>query len=90
VLQLSRSRLDNEQLSRVDDREHIAEGLHRDVVQRLSRLGVDLQGLAARARDPHTRAGLQASVDGTDEIIRVIRAAVFALRVRSGRMTPTG
>jgi GAF domain-containing protein len=80
VQQLSHSRRDNEQLRRVDDREHIAEGLHRDVVQRLSRLGVDLQGLAARARDPQTRAGLQAGVDHTDEIIRAIRAAVFALR----------
>lgn len=80
VLQLSRSRHDNEQLRRVDDREHIAESLHRDVVQRLSRLGVDLRALAVRAPDQGTRTGLQARVDDTDAIIRAIRATVVALR----------
>jgi GAF domain-containing protein len=84
VLQLSRSRLDNELLRRADDRQHIAEGLHRDVVQRLSRLGVDLQGLAARASDSRARAGLQAGVNETDDIIRAIRSAVFALRSEPG------
>jgi GAF domain-containing protein len=83
VLQLSRSRRDNELLQRADDRQHIAESLHHDVVQRLSRLGMDLQALAARVRDPRARAGLQAGVTDTDDIIRAIRTAVFALRSES-------
>jgi GAF domain-containing protein len=79
VLQLAHSRHDNEQLRLADNRHHIAEGLHRDVVQRLSRLGLELQGLAARASDPQVRAGLQSRVDDTDQIIRALRRAIFAL-----------
>lgn len=85
LFQLARSRRDNEQLRRADTLQHIADGLHHDVVRRLSRLGVDLQSLAGRVDDPHTRAALQTRVHDTDDIIRAIRAAVL-----SGRSEPDG
>jgi nitrate/nitrite-specific signal transduction histidine kinase len=85
VLQLARSRRDNEQLHLADDRRLIAEGLRAGVIQRVSRLGLDLQGLALRAADPALRAGLQAKVDETDEIIQALRTAVFAVRQEEPR-----
>jgi GAF domain-containing protein len=80
VLQLATSRHDNEQLRLADDRLQIAEELRTSVMQRISRLGLDLQALAARAADPAVRAGLQAKVTQADEIITALRAAVFALQ----------
>jgi nitrate/nitrite-specific signal transduction histidine kinase len=79
VLQLAQSRRDNDQLRRLGDRQMVAEQLHNDVVQRLSRLGLDLQGLASRVTDARIRDGLQAKVDETDQIIRALRTAIFKL-----------
>lgn len=79
VLQLARAREDNEQLRLVDDRRRIAEDIRDRVIQRLSRLGLDLHGVAARVSDPKVRAGLHDSVVETDEIIRALREAIFAL-----------
>jgi hypothetical protein len=80
VLQLTRSRRDNEQLRIADDRLHIAEELRTGVMNRVSRLGLDLQRLAVRATDAAVRTGLQGNVSDTDEIIVALRDAVFALQ----------
>lgn len=80
VLQLARSRRDNEQLRIADDRLHIAEELRVGVMQRVSRLGLDLQGLAVRAVDPAICAGLQSRITDTDGIITALRNAVFTLQ----------
>lgn len=80
VIQLADSRRDNEQMRIADDRLHIAEQLRAGVMHRVSRLGLDLQALAVRAADPGVRAGLQARVTDTDEIIVALRDAVFALQ----------
>jgi GAF domain-containing protein len=79
VLQLAQTRWDREQLQRVDELRGVAEQLHGDVVQRLSRLGLDLQGLTARITDERVRAELQSKVDETDQIIRALRTAIFGL-----------
>jgi GAF domain-containing protein len=80
AVQLARARLDNDRLRLVEDRQHIGEDLQNRVIQRLFRLGLDLQGVAGRTRDRQTRAAITAKVDEIDEVIREIRAAVFALR----------
>ncbi len=80
VLQLARSRRDNEVLRMVGDREHIAEGLHHEVIQRLSRLGMELQGLAVRGPDPKLGSVLQSKVEEIDEIMRALRVVISSLR----------
>jgi GAF domain-containing protein len=79
VRQLAASRQVTEQVRMVEDRRLIAEELHAGVVQRLSRLGLDLQGLASRTADARTRESLQAKVDETDELIKALRQAIFGL-----------
>jgi GAF domain-containing protein len=84
VLQLATSRRETEQLHIADDRLHIAEQLHTDVLHRVSRLAMDLQALAARVTNPLVREGLEAKVADTDQIIKALRNAVFALQQSGG------
>lgn len=80
VLQLANSRRESEQLRLADDRLQIAEQLHGDVLRRISRLGMDLQALAARSSDAAIRDALHAKVVDTDHIIKALRNAVFMLK----------
>jgi hypothetical protein len=52
--------------------------LHSDVIQRASRLGVDLQDLAAHAGDAKLAAALASKVDDVDAVPRALRAAIVA------------
>lgn len=79
VMQLAHARQDNQQLRMVSERQHIAENLHRLVIHRLSRLGMDLLGVAARVQDKQIRATITTKITDTDEIIHELRAAIFAL-----------
>jgi uncharacterized Fe-S cluster-containing radical SAM superfamily enzyme len=64
----------------VDERAHFAERLQSDVIQRVSRLGVDRQGLAVRSSDPQLAAVIQSKVDDVDAALRALRAAIAPLR----------
>ncbi|HEU0237940.1 MAG TPA: GAF domain-containing protein [Micromonosporaceae bacterium] len=80
VLQLARSRRESEELRVADDRLHIAEQLRRDVLVRISRLSMDLAALAARTHDQALRDGLNARIADTDQVMKALRDAVFALQ----------
>jgi two-component system, NarL family, sensor histidine kinase DevS len=80
VLQLAEARQDNDRLRLVEERQHIGEDLQRRVIQRLFRLGLELQGVAGRTSDSRARETITAKVDEIDAVIREIRAAVFSLR----------
>ena len=80
ALQLAEARADNDRLRLVEERQHIGEDLQRRVVQRLFRLGLELQGVAGRTTDGQARETISAKVEEIDAVIREIRAAVFSLR----------
>jgi hypothetical protein len=84
VLQLANSRRESAQLRIADDRLHIAEQLRGDVLVRISRLSMDLAALAARAGDPVLREGLYARIVDTDQLMKALRDAVFALQSSGG------
>ncbi|SDT53573.1 GAF domain-containing protein [Actinoplanes derwentensis] len=79
VLQLAHAQHDNAQLRASNDRQRIAEDLHRRVLHRISRLGIDLHTVAARLHDSVARATLMSKIDDTDTIIHELRAAIFTL-----------
>jgi two-component system, NarL family, sensor histidine kinase DevS len=79
ALHLSQVRADAEQLHLLDDRERIGEDLRHHVIQRLFRLGLELQSAVARSKEAPTRTTVQTQIDEIDAIIHDIRATVFAL-----------
>jgi GAF domain-containing protein len=79
VLQLAHAHHDNAHLRATSDRQRIAEDLHHHVLHRVSRLGMDLHGIAARLHDSAAKATVIAKIDDTDTIIRELRAAIFSL-----------
>ena len=79
VLQLAHAHQDSARLRSTNDRAQIARDLHFHVIHRVSRLGMDLQGIAARTKDSTVTAAIMARIDDTDEIIRELRAAIFTL-----------
>jgi GAF domain-containing protein len=79
ALELAGVRRDNERLRLIEDRQRIAEDLRQRAIQRLFAHGLALQGAAARITNQTVRATVEAQISEVDEIIRDIRAAVFAL-----------
>ena len=65
------------------DRERIAHHLNDDVIQRISAVGLDLQGTIARFRSSELTARLNRSVTDLQTVIEDIRTTVFELRVNS-------
>jgi hypothetical protein len=59
--------------------ERIATDLQETLIRDLFGLRLSLQGVASRIASPDARAGLTASVDELDRIIRAVRTAVFAM-----------
>jgi GAF domain-containing protein len=84
ALELAESRRDNERLRLLEDRERIGEDLQHSVIQRLFALGLSIQAIAARVGDAEVKRLITDRVEEMDDIIRDIRAAVFALHT-SGR-----
>jgi two-component system, NarL family, sensor histidine kinase DevS len=80
LLQLVHARQDNELLRMIDDRRYIATELHQRVIQRLFRLGLDLQGLVGRVANDQIRDALRTKVEETDAVIRELREAIFSLQ----------
>lgn len=64
----------------VEDRERIARDLHDTVIQRMFAIGLSLQALAVRSRDPEEIGRLQQAVDDLDDTVRHIRSTVFELQ----------
>ncbi|GAA2698067.1 GAF domain-containing protein [Actinoplanes palleronii] len=79
VMQLALARHDNVQLRLSDDRQQIGDDLHHHVLHRVSQLGIDLHGIAARLHDSTAQATIMTAIDDTDTIIRELRSAIFSL-----------
>ena len=61
------------------DRERIAAELRNDVVRRVYSVGMSLQSAAAIAAHPLVRRRIEQAIEDLDEVIRVLRDAVFGL-----------
>jgi len=62
------------------DRERIARDLHDTVIQRLFGEGLNLQATMGLVHDPAARARLETTIEGLDETIKELRAAIFSLQ----------
>jgi signal transduction histidine kinase len=90
LLQLAAARRDNEELRIADDRRQIADDLRDRVIARLSRLALDLQALASHVSSKEAQSALLARVDDTDDVMRELRNAIFALRPSESRAREPG
>jgi GAF domain-containing protein len=91
ALKLAEGRRYSELLRLAQEREHIAEELRHQVIQRLFAHGLTLQSAALRAAGPQTRADIEAQIIEVDAIIRDIRSAVFNLsRDETGQLGTNG
>lgn len=69
-----------QRLSVIDDRERIAKELHDGVIQSLFAVGMDLQGVVARAKDDELGRRIEGAVGEIDRTIRDLRNYIFGLR----------
>ncbi len=76
ALELAQARATREQLVVLEERDRIAQDLHRHVIQRLFATALGMQGLAARDRTQR----MSRYVEEVDETIREIRNTIFELR----------
>jgi signal transduction histidine kinase len=79
AVELARSRDDQAQLVRLEDRERIARNLHDTVIQRLFAVGMMLQAIVPATTKAADHDRLLRAVDEIDETIREIRTSIFAL-----------
>lgn len=84
ALELAEARRDAERLRLLEDRQRIGEDLQHRVIHRLFGLGLSIQAIAARVGDTSVKNMITDRVEEIDEIIRDIRATVFALRTSDG------
>ena len=70
-------------LSLVQDRDRIAADLQDKVIQRVFAAGLNLQGTATLIRQPEARSRVESAVDELDNVIRVLRDAIFGLQQRT-------
>lgn len=61
------------------ERDRIAAGLQTEVIQRIFAIGLDMQGTAAMTADPLVRRRIEQAIHGLDQLIKIVRNAVFAL-----------
>lgn len=64
------------------DRERIAADLRDKVIQRIFATGLSLQGAANLATEPEVRRRLAASVDDLDQVVQLLRDAIFKFERR--------
>ncbi len=80
ALTIARARHQTAELSLLTDRERIAHDLHDQVIQRVFAVGMDLQGVVARLRNPELIHRVSRSVDELQSVIDDIRSTVFNLQ----------
>ncbi len=79
ALELADSRVAEQKLVLLEDRDRIAMDLHDHVIQELFAIGLSLEGMAAQIADPMADR-LRQRVDDLDRTIRRIRTSIFELR----------
>jgi GAF domain-containing protein len=82
ALDVADLRRDQDTIRVLEDRQRIATDLQETLIRDLFGLGLSLQSIASRIAGADARAGLAASVDELDRIIRGMRTAVFAMEPR--------
>ena len=71
------------ELSVAEDRDRIAADLQDNVIQRIFAAGLTLQGAATLTAEPEARRRVQASIDGLDHVLRMLRDTIFGLDHRT-------
>ncbi|NJC73311.1 GAF domain-containing protein [Planosporangium thailandense] len=84
ALELAEARRDAERLRLLEDRQRIGEDLQHSVIHRLFGVGLSIQAVAGRVGDSTVKGMITDRVEEIDDIIRDIRATVFALRASGG------
>ncbi len=80
ALELARSRVENQRLAMLEDRERIAADLHDMVIQRLFAAGMRLQGMLPVVTVTPLADRIREVVDDLDATIGEIRQAIFDLQ----------
>ncbi len=80
ALTIARARRYTAELALLTERERIAHDLHDQVIQRVFAVGLDLQGVIARTRDPEMAQRLSRSIDELQAVITEIRSTIFNLQ----------
>ncbi|CDO11015.1 GAF sensor signal transduction histidine kinase [Mycolicibacterium cosmeticum] len=83
ALTIAKARRDTAELDLLSDRERIAHDLHDQVIQRVFAVGMDLQGVIARMRNPALIQRVSRSVDELQSVITDIRTTIFNLQKSS-------
>ena len=73
------------ELSVMEDRDRIAAELRGTIIQRVFAAGLSLQGAADLAADAGVRRRVGMAVDELDQVVRMLRNAVFGLEHRQSR-----
>jgi signal transduction histidine kinase len=73
------------ELSVMEDRDRIAAELRDNIIQRVFAAGLSLQGAADLAAEPEVRRRVGTSVEELDDVVRMLRNAVFGLEHRPRR-----
>ncbi|KAB1990359.1 GAF domain-containing protein [Streptomyces triticiradicis] len=82
AMELAERRQDAEQIAVLQDRDRIARDLHDLAIQRLFATGMTLQSAGQFITHPEASERVMRVVDDLDETIKIIRSAIFGLRVR--------
>jgi signal transduction histidine kinase len=82
ALELAERRRDSERLELYADRDRIARDLHDQVIQRLYATGMSLQGAMPLLARPEAPSRIRDAIDALDDIIKDIRATIFALQTQ--------
>jgi signal transduction histidine kinase len=83
AVQLVDSRLAEQRLALLEDRDRIAMDLHDHVIQELFAIGMNFEAAALRSTDADLAARIRRGVESIDATIRRIRSSIFQLRVPS-------
>ncbi|MDQ1744990.1 MAG: hypothetical protein QOE23_3329 [Pseudonocardiales bacterium] len=86
ALELTEARADQQRVILLEDRDRIARDLHDHVIQRLFSVGLSLQSLQTRERNPVAAGKLEQLVSEIDDTISRIRTSIFNLR---GSLSPS-
>ncbi len=80
ALELADSRVAEQKLVLLEDRDRIAMDLHDHVIQELFAIGLSLEGTAAQVADEAMAQRIRQRVEDIDRTIRRIRTSIFELR----------
>ena len=84
ALQRADAQATRRELEVLADRDRIARDLHDHVIQQLFAIGLALNGIHRRVRQPEVADRLNRQIDELDQVIRDIRTVIFDLQAEPG------